>query len=319
MWLSLILLSLSALLPEKLLLNLLAPLALKAHRFCQSQTPQNSDWKESYDAIVCGADLPRDEFSEILIVSGLYHLIVVSGSHLIFLDSLLRPFVMKLGRSSQLVIFSLLLIYAFLCNLCPPAVRALITLVLHRTNETHKLNWNPIYVTLISGLLNLAIFPSWWNSLSFQMSWVAALAISVTSSASQGSPLRAHFIIYIMILPAILPLQMPHPASILFNWILGPGIGMILFPISILACIVKPISPLVDLIWEALGFILQHLTANLELQDSSFKNHWIWYYILTLHIYFIFEHKLGLKKKWADYHDYLRRQNRMENYRAENQ
>ena len=312
MWISLSLLILSATLPEKLLLNFLAPIALKAHRFCKSQTPQDSDWKESYDAIVCGADLPRDEFSEVLIVSGLYHLIVVSGSHLIFLDSLLRPFIMRLGRSSQLVIFLLLLYYAFLCNLCPPAVRALITLVLHRTNEKHKLNWDPIYVTWISGLLNLAIFPSWWTSLSFQMSWVAALAIAVTSSTSRSSPLSAHFLIYIMILPAILPLQMPHPASILFNWILGPGIGMVLFPISILACILKPIAPLVDVIWEVLGFVLIRLTANLELQDSSFRNHWIWYYVLALHIYFLVEQKLTFKKKWAEYHSYLRLQKRDE-------
>ena len=66
------------------LMNFLAVHTAFLHTKCESLTP-SSNYQDFYKALVCGTDLPSSQLKEYFKMSGLLHLIVVSGSHLIFI------------------------------------------------------------------------------------------------------------------------------------------------------------------------------------------------------------------------------------------
>ena len=78
-------------------------------------------------AVLCGTSLPLTAWNQNLKNWGLFHLIVVSGAHLVFLELLLRPTLLVFPlswRKKLLVVF--LVVFCFLSGLQPPLVRAFI-------------------------------------------------------------------------------------------------------------------------------------------------------------------------------------------------
>ena len=74
---------------SKPLHSLLANQSNSLHQICLKILPP-SDYLEVNQALVCGENLKSEALKQLFIDTGLYHLIVVSGSHLILIAAALE-------------------------------------------------------------------------------------------------------------------------------------------------------------------------------------------------------------------------------------
>ncbi|HEX4923650.1 MAG TPA: ComEC/Rec2 family competence protein [Bdellovibrionales bacterium] len=239
-------------------------------------TPTGS-YKPYYDAIVCGAPLP-DRLAAPFQVTGLIHLLVVSGTHLIFLSELLR----RAGIQRFEIHAAILSGFVVMTGGQAPALRALAALILGALSRWLGLSWSHLDVTLASGMLLWALFPELITKLSFLLSWAAALSLSLTG----GGGLKRHIAMFAFLYPVLAPLAPPHPASIFFNWLFAPVVGSFLFPASLAATLVPPLATASNLLWSVTETVLTTLAMGLTPLPPADPppRAALWVYLWSLHL-----------------------------------
>jgi ComEC/Rec2-related protein len=260
-----------------ILLPLLTNLSGFLNSICIGLAPA-SEWKHAYQAIVCGLPLKNSDFKSYLVTTGLIHLIVVSGSHLVFLGEFTEKFGPKRGKIILLIAFTLI------TNLQPPTVRALMSIFLNNLNKRKHLFWTRAHQVFMSGIITLLFFPGWISSISFVMSWAASFALG--SNKFQSHQLRYHLWVFVILFPIFLPLAPLNPISILTNLIFAPLVGTILFPVSILG-FVKFLTPFTDLLWSGFDLVLKFVSqaAPEKISTIPVPFYFLWSYLFGLHIY----------------------------------
>ena len=255
-------------------------LAFSLHEKCLQFSSFQSETADIYKAIVCGRRLPEGLIKQTFVKSGLIHLMVVSGAHLLFLERLWKNIHLPFFRTGGILF--LLILYALTANLHPPVLRALFSFLLLKINRSCKLFWSSSLITHISGILCLIYSPGWARSPSLQLSWLASLAQNISSSRLNKSLLT-----YLIVLPVCNRWRFLHPFTVFINWIVAPFIGSVLFPCSLLAVFFHPIRPVTDRLWEI------SLKALIFLQDFIPHYHFIkwhvpergmWIYILAVFV-----------------------------------
>ena len=211
---------------------------------CERVLP-TSDLHILYSALICGINLPAGQAKQLFVDTGLIHLMVVSGSHLVFLEILLG-FLPRGGR------LGFLGAYCYLTGWQAPVMRAFLR------------RWIGPWLKLRSGLTSLQIeaaavvlalllYPQWLISRSFQMSWMCGLALC----APPLFPRWPHFDLALKAYAFLLPYCWASPSSIAWNTLLAPFVGFILFPACLLAIVIPPLTQLSDLLWRAFLGILR--------------------------------------------------------------
>lgn len=258
--------------------KLLAPAVRPLHSGCLSRAP-DSPFRPWYQAIVCGENLPPSPEKLWFQRSGLIHVIVVSGSHLIFLDEIL---LLLPGSSIPVALFrwSVLLLFSLMTNLQPPIARALIQRALTWFFITTRRPLTRLHLQLISGIVTVSLFPQWWTSLSFIMSWVCALALGLPLPSK--SPLARAGLIYLLMLPVMWNIQIPQPGQIFFNLLLGPLFALVLFPMSLLGFLHSLLTLLSDWGWRLTFFLFSHMPLPETETAGTFANIWLIFYIVAL-------------------------------------
>lgn len=235
------------------------------HIQCLNFTP-HSLYSNIYAALVCGKDLDGTELTQSLKNLGIYHVIIVSGSHLVFLSSLIEIFFSTPHlKKLRFVAFPILLFYSLATGFEPPVVRALASIGISALQKKNKLFWNQNEVIFISVLICLALFDPWKKSYSLLLSYVASITLSLSS---RNNSLLKNLKIYLLILPFLLPLSAPSPLSFLTNMTLSPIIGLILFPLSFLTYIIPYLYVLVDPLWKLFLFVCTKLGPELQSLDK---------------------------------------------------
>lgn len=230
-------------------------------------SPAHSEFSVLYAATICGINPPPSEMIWDFRNSGLYHLIVVSGAHLIFCSLILDKILWFRSTFFKSVLkFFILFAYSLFSGLNPPVVRALVGLMLGSASDRFKLNWSSTVATLFSGLVCLAVFPHWWGSLSFLMSWSAAFALSTASSA-----LAKCAVVYIIMLIPMSGLGFNSPVTIFLNWLLAPVLGFVLLPVSLLPYIHSGFLVFSDFVWRVLIFIIQNLSRLSSMSSETYR------------------------------------------------
>lgn len=253
--------------------------------FCQKMSPTDSEYSDFYKAIVCGVlDLPQHTIWDFKVV-GLFHLIVVSGSHLVFLTYFLdKIFFLKKSKVVFLIKFLILFLYALTSGLNAPIIRALASWVISSLNEQYKLAWSPPYAVLVTGFFCLGLFPSWWSSLSFFMSWCAAFGLSLGQS-----PLKKCIFIYFFMALPMSGLGISSPLTILTNVFIAPVIGFVMLPISFLPYVVPKVIGVTDFAWRIFNIVISHLAQWMPSFDIQFLSpQWaLWFIFMFLQVGFI--------------------------------
>jgi predicted membrane metal-binding protein len=277
---------------ESTLISLVRPF----HAQCLSLSPL-SPFRDWYQAIVCGKNLPASQEKNWFQQTGLIHVIVVSGSHLIFLDDVLR---LLLGSSRAAVWIRNLLLgfFALISNLQPPITRALV----HRGWQFYFLRKGrpkpSFHLQILSGITTLAFFPTWWTSLSFLMSWFCVLALSLPLKTK--STLWRSAFVYLIMIPALLPVQSPHPASILFNTVFGPLLGLVLFPMSAVGFIHPWLAVISDFAWKSLFWLFSVLPLPGASSGTYFAVGWLAFYLVLSQTGFYFWQVHRRRKQWIE-------------------
>lgn len=246
-------------LPAMFNLDFIQPFSFILHQWCLEHIQNHTENVEIYSALLCGKKLDfTGETRKIFAVSGLIHLMVVSGAHLIFLEKIWE-FLPKWPYKNFFIATSLI-IYALMTGLHPPVFRALSSFFIFRFSSYFKLFWSPCLRIMLSGVLSLICNPQWVFSTSLQMSWIGALAFSY----SRYSKLMGNIMCYMLILPIISQWTTLHPISVLLNWILFPIISVTLFPLSVASFICPVFYHISEPLWSFLLQTLMWLRPFLE-------------------------------------------------------
>ena len=253
------------------------------HKMCLERVETiNLEVPEIYFALLCGERLPDGDLKKIFISLGIIHLMVISGSHLIFIEktwSLLPRF-----RFKNLLLTLFLLIYSMSAGLKPPVLRALFSLLLSKINREMKLFWSPYTRVFISGLLCLLFNNTWVSSLSLQLSWLASLGMS----NHRISKLKSCFLTFIFLLPIISQWGGLSPLSIILNWLITPLVSGLLLPLSFLTLLFPFLHPLPNELWQGFIHISQYLQPIMENYRSelnwslNFFERWIYICLLSI-------------------------------------
>lgn len=291
MWLFAIILALTIWISDYDLFVSIYDLTNILHSACLRFTPE-STYSNMYAALVCGKPLLDADFSQSLKNLGIFHIMIVSGSHLVFLSSLIenlfnRPKFEKL----KAIALPILITYSLCTNAQPPVIRAVISISIDLIQRKKKLFWNHSEVILISTLICLSISNPWENSYSLLLSYAAAVAMDLSKTKNS---LLKNTIIYILILPFLLPMNAPHPLSILSNMTLAPLIGTIYFPLSFVAYLIPYSYKLIDPLWKTLIETCNLLGSELQsLEQMPVALPILWCIVFTFNFYGITKNKKG--------------------------
>jgi len=236
--------------------HLLAEVSMPFHNACVHFTPEG-EWRDAYLGIVCGDNLQKDSFFNALRVTGLLHLMVVSGSHLVFLEIIVRKI---LTRNSK-IICVILILFTAMTSFQPPVVRSLLSIFVRAASSRYKLHWPETQVVLIAGFLCWGLFPEWIANYSFILSWAAALSLA---SSSNIKGIYRHIFIYLFLIAFIGPLGVSHPISIVLNWLLAPLMGGLLFPLSLAIYVLPFLQPVGDFCWMIFDKLLVFIASNVD-------------------------------------------------------
>jgi hypothetical protein len=257
----------------------LATWLLPFHDKCVSFAPK-SVHAELYGALVCGTRLSNPELKHQLARMGLIHLLVVSGAHLLILEGMGKKLLFKF-RWAQWGLWILLLLFAMTNRFQPPVFRALTLLSLARTNSRFKLGWTKAQMVAAAGMISLCVCADRHAVASLTLSWTASLAICMALGRSK---LESNGMVYALLIPALLPLAVPHPMSILANWIFAPILGGFLFPAALFSFFIPGLSILVDPIFDLALVGLSHLTGLAPEPFDPLPTGllWTWIYLASL-------------------------------------
>ncbi len=254
---------------------------LPLQSLCAQALPE-SKFQFFTQSLVCGIRLDEPMAKNLFLQTGLLHLVVVSGAHLIFLEQFLKKIFQKIPQKA-FIICIFLFIYSLFTGFKAPVARALTQYLFNRLLQIKKFYLTQTQTTHLSGWFLLILFPEWADSISLLLSWSATFVLSALSECHlRKKIILSNTLVYLFIIPYLISFtQIPHPTSILFNSLISPIIGATLLPLGILSIAIPPLSHLSD-------WLLYSLFTLLDLFSNSISGTIIWIKIDLLHQWWIF-------------------------------
>jgi competence protein ComEC len=274
--------------PDTLLKNTSA-LSQTYQQKCLSSLPENPQTRDSIGSLLCGEKITENSLKDHLMKTSLIHIFVVSGSHLLLFDQVLSIF-----RIPLFLRFLCLGFYSLAVGWQAPAVRALLALISRAGLHRWRFYFPGDLGVLLCGLLALILFPAWWQSMSFQMSWCAALALSIPgilglSSRSWKGALLAQGLIYVVMLPLLWGWGSLHPLGILCNLILAPVVALVLLPLSFLAIFHEYLRSAFAFVLNIFESLLKAVAEPIAIPHlPALPTATLWLWILFLHLFLHF-------------------------------
>ncbi len=214
-----------------------------------------SPWNWFYGAILIGEDegIRNNLQIQSFLTLGLYHLIVVSGSHIRGLQVVVTSTTNWLPPRIQSWIVTLVLISFTLVNrMQASCMRAFLAWCLGSFGQ--KKFFGPrsdADLNMVVICLCLAIEPAWAKSLSFQLSCSATLGLSIVRSLELekgiGNRIAESFFCTLLTAPLVFSIQ-PCLSWLVIpsNTLALPFFELILMPVSLLSILLPFIRPLTD-------------------------------------------------------------------------
>lgn len=268
-------------------LDVLHPVALFFHQSCLNFSPPNVISSQELNALVCGQDFLSLADSQIYIVSGLIHLFVVSGSHLVLIERTLSKLENKFYALSGLT-HLILMVYILVCNLNPPIVRSYLFIVVLALSKKYFLHIKNHNALLAASLIGLILQPQWIMSLSYQMSWIAGLTLIYIDEIYKKSHLLIkNFLFYLHFYLTMLFLGLPQIVTVIISTVLSPILEYVLFPLAFLVFLWADLSVLFDFLIQILKlslnqFELHAFVRNFDAYQVVMIN---WILIFGLHFF----------------------------------
>ncbi len=221
--------------------------------------------------------------------NGISHLFAISGMHLSLFASILLFLLKKLNEKLKYIIIIISFIFfAFLTNYSPSILRALILYILLTLNKTLNLNIKIIYLLIIDLIILILYNPFYIYNTGFIFSFTISASLIISSNIINNykNYISKLFITSLISFLTSIPILINnfHEINIitpLINLIFVPFVSFIIFPLSIITIIIKPL----DNIFQISINILENLSIILEkLNIKIILSHIPWYIIILYYI-----------------------------------
>ena len=242
--------------------------------------------KDYLKTFILGDNTIADDIKETYQTNGISHLFAVSGMHLSLFANILSFILKRLNEKLKyLIIISFFIFFTFLTNYSPSVLRALILYILLTINKTFELNIKTIYLLIIDIILLLLYNPFYIYNIGFIFSFTISgslILFSNTINKSKSKVLTTSLISFVTSIPILI--NNYHEINILTplnNIIFVPFTSLIIFPLSLLTMIIKPLDKIFNLtiiILEQLSIIIEKLSIKIILC------HIPWYIIMLYYV-----------------------------------
>lgn len=140
--------------------------------------------------IIFGEKLASSEhFYNAVKVTGLLHIVVLSGINITLLGCLISIFTRKLGRKlSALVTIVCIVLFVLFVGADPPVTRAAVMGTLTLIALVFERKTLAMYTLFLSAALIAVVRPDWLTSVSFQLSFGATLGIMLFGNVPRREP-----------------------------------------------------------------------------------------------------------------------------------
>lgn len=234
---------------------------------------QYTEWRDLpviYNGMICGSRNIGASSTALFQATGLYHVMVVSGSHIVFIDRYIK----KWGTRSFALRSAGLTLYSYLCLFNPPVLRAVVNFIFSHLAKRGSLYLRDDQIVLGSGLITLILAPQWAHSLSLQLSWVAALCMSLPVS-----PLPKACLCLAYIAPL---LGAQNPLFALNNALFLAVFDVFLFPFTVLTFLIPGTTFASHGVWDLVLPLLEYLpsTSPSPIATADILSGWIFVFAL---------------------------------------
>ena len=191
------------------------------------------------------------------------HLFAISGMHISLLAEIINKLLKKLKiiEENRFKITSIfLIIYLLLVGLSPSILRGVLFYILFTLNKVYYFYIKPINLYLFIVSISLLINPNFIYDVGFQYSYIISISLILKSNYLLSnnyifSLLKTSIISFIVSIPITLyNFYQINILSIIYNLLYVPLISIIIFPLTLLVFIYKPLTPL----YELLIYILEN-------------------------------------------------------------
>lgn len=240
-------------------------------------------------AFFCGQKVTDIKLQELLIKSGIYHVVVVSGSHFIWIEKILTKAKLPLA-----IRYIALFFYYLASGLQPPGLRSFVHVVL--SSLLKKSRPVPSHIVLLSGSICLVLDTHLWQSCSFWLSWQISMILALYSevkSKNIANPWLESIIVYTILSPALFFLGSLHPFSIFLGVILVPIFSIYLTLTSLIWIIFSGFTPGLSDLFQSLHDttlnILKIATQPVTLEPKTYLPlNFLWIYFFAIFSLFYF-------------------------------
>jgi ComEC/Rec2-related protein len=224
---------------------------LVAYHFLESHPSQ---WNWFYEAILIGRDegLRSQPYLQSFFVLGLYHLIVVSGSHVLALEKIISvTFFFLPPKAKKAIALIFLILFCLVNRLQASCVRAFISwLVLEKKTPRPTVQGD---IQMVVTCLCLILEPSWVKSLSFQLSCGATLGLAMAASFKTSHFLAKKF--YSTFFCAAITSPLIFCVQPCLSWLVIPANT---FAMPLFEGVLMPIS-LINILFRSMSFLTEKI------------------------------------------------------------
>jgi hypothetical protein len=199
----------------------LIPIGNRLQNYCDSWFAHPTNPNDLSRSFVCGEKITQAANKMLLQKSGIYHAIVVSGGHFLFIAAVLK----RMSIPAWLRMIALFLYY-LTTGLQAPGLRCLTQMSLGSAVKSANLKLSSSALCFYSGLVCLIISNPLWNSLSFWLSFSVSMSLCFSddfTTQDQRGPSRQFlslFFIYLFVFPFNFSSGYLHPLNLVFGVIL---------------------------------------------------------------------------------------------------
>lgn len=234
--------------------------------------------------------------------NGISHLFAISGMHITLLVNLISKLLKKFGiKEKNIFIFTIifLLIYLSLIGPAPSIVRGVMFYFFFSINKIYYFYIKPVNLFLLIISISLFINPNYIFDAGYLYSYsISFTLISLSDSLLDNNYFKAllkvSFYAFLVSVPiTIYYFYQINLLGIIYNLIFVPLVSLIIFPLSLIVVIFKPIEPIYQILIKLLES-LSLLLCKIYIGKLIFKrvNILIYFiYFILLLFYVIFKRK----------------------------
>ena len=194
--------------------------------------------------------------------NGISHLFAISGMHITLLSAILTSILkkIKIKEKMRYLLTSLFLIlYIALIGLQPSALRGVLFFILFSINKVYYFYIKPSNIFIVVLAITLLINPYFIYDIGFQYSFIISLALILMSHTITGNYLqkllKTSLVSFVISIPiSLYNYYQINVLSIIYNLFYVPLVSCIIFPLTLLVFIFKPLLP----VYKIFIFILEN-------------------------------------------------------------